>query len=122
MARYLINVGRRAAQPVAFSQVVDRALAGDSHAVNALLETTHYLGIGVSNLIVGSSPKAVVITGDFTRAWSIVEDKLNETIQRSIRRGLPSARIVASSLSDEPPLLGAISLVLARAFALSNAA
>jgi predicted NBD/HSP70 family sugar kinase len=91
-------------------------------AVEALTETAHYLGIGISNLIVGLSPEAVIVGGPIARAWPLVDDALTETIYRSIRRGLPSAQIVPSILGDQPTLIGAISLVLARKFALKNMA
>jgi predicted NBD/HSP70 family sugar kinase len=97
--------------------VVDRALAGEERATRALTETAHYLGIGISNLIVGLSPEAVVVGGVIARAWPLVADALSETIQRSVRRGLPSAHIMPSVLGDQPTLMGAISLVLARKFA-----
>jgi predicted NBD/HSP70 family sugar kinase len=120
VARYLANAGGDAASGrVEFEDVIDRALGGEQAAIDALTETAHYLGIGISNLIVGLSPEAVVVGGRITRAWPIVAPSLEETIQRSIRRGLPSARIVASTLS-EPTLMGAVSLVLARKFGLAE--
>jgi predicted NBD/HSP70 family sugar kinase len=105
-----------------FMELVARALAGERAAGDALLETAHYLGIGISNLIVGFSPEAVIVGGRIARAWSLVADALGETVERSIRRGLPSARIMASTLGDPPTLLGALSLVLANKFASASAA
>jgi predicted NBD/HSP70 family sugar kinase len=121
VARYLKNTGAadEESEGVAFGEVVDRALGGEQAAINALTETAHYLGIGISNLIVGLSPETVVVGGTITRAWPIILPSLEETIMRSIRRGLPSARIVASTLS-EPTLMGSISLVLARKFGLAE--
>jgi predicted NBD/HSP70 family sugar kinase/biotin operon repressor len=123
VARYLTNAGKTddgAAVRTCFKEVVERALGGERAAIDALIETAHYLGIGISNLIVGLSPETVVVGGHITRAWPIVSASLEETIQRSIRRGLPSARIVASTL-EEPTLLGAVSLVLSRKFGLAEA-
>src|SRR5215210_5286424 len=123
VARYLVNAGideADAPAPVLFGEVVERALGGEQAAIDALTETAHYLGIGISNLIVGLSPEAVVVGGQITRAWPIIAPSLEETIKRSIRRGLPSARIVASTLS-EPTMMGAISLVLASKFGLAEA-
>ena len=122
VARYLTNAGAGAGgpAPVAFGEVVERALGGEQAAIDALTETAHYLGIGISNLIVGLSPETVVVGGQITRAWPIIAPSLEETIQRSIRRGLPSARIVASTL-DEPTLMGSLSLVLASKFGLAEA-
>ncbi|MDT4895302.1 MAG: hypothetical protein QOH25_379 [Acidobacteriota bacterium] len=108
--------------PSDFTELVERALGGERAAEDALLETAHYLGIGISNLIVGFSPEAVIVGGRIARAWSLVADALGETVERSIRRGLPSARILASTLGDPPTLLGALSLVLANKFASASAA
>ena len=105
-----------------FTELIMRALAGERAAEDALLETAHYLGIGISNLIVGFSPEAVIVGGRIARAWSLVAGTLGETVERSIRRGLPSARIMASTLGDPPTLLGALSLVLANKFASASAA
>jgi predicted NBD/HSP70 family sugar kinase len=123
VARYLANTGaahEEGPARIVFSEVVERALGGEQAAIDALIETAHYLGIGISNLIVGLSPESVVVGGQITRAWPIIAPSLEETIQRSIRRGLPSARIVASTLS-EPTLMGSLSLVLARKFGLAGA-
>ncbi len=123
VVRYAHLSGQRAnADALRLGQIVDRALAGERAAIDALTETAHYLGIGISNLIVGLSPEAVVVGGAIARAWPLVADALGETIHRSIRRGLPSARIVASTLGDQPTLMGALSLVLARKFASVSAA
>jgi predicted NBD/HSP70 family sugar kinase len=123
VARYLQLSGTNdGASGLRIAQVVDRALSGERAAIDALTETAHYLGIGISNMIVGLSPEAVVVGGAIARAWPLVADALGETIQRSIRRGLPSARIVPSTLGDQPTLMGALSLVLARKFASVSAA
>jgi predicted NBD/HSP70 family sugar kinase len=117
VAHYLELTGN--AEPthaIEFGEVIDRALDGERAAAESLAEMAHYLGIGISNLIVGLSPAAVVVGGRIARAWPLIGHALGETIQRSIRRGLPSARIVASTLGDQPTLMGAISLVLSRKF------
>ena len=119
IARYGSSTGN-GAEEISFGEIADRALAGEAAAIDALSEMAHYLGIGISNLIVGLSPETVVVGGQITRAWSLISASLGETIQRSIRRGLPSARIVASTLGDQPTLMGAISLILARKFGLAE--
>ncbi|HEY0005634.1 MAG TPA: ROK family transcriptional regulator [Pyrinomonadaceae bacterium] len=117
VARYLKLLNGRPQAPPDFPQLVERALQGEQAAQAALLETAHYLGIGISNLVVGFSPEAVIISGAIARAWPLVADALTETMERSVRRGLPSARIMASTLGQQPTLMGALSLVLARKFA-----
>lgn len=122
IARYVALVGGSAAADLNFSEVVDRALGGEAEANTALVQTARFLGIGISNLIVGFSPEAVVVGGEIARAWSLIEPALTETIRHSIRRGLPSARILPSTLGENPTLRGALSLVLARKFAAAFAA
>ena len=103
---------------ITFTEMMDRALNGDSVAETALLETAHYLGIGISNLIKGLSPEAVVVGGQIARVWPLIAQELNGAVEEnSICRGLPSARVIASSLGANSRLMGALSLVLAGKFA-----
>lgn len=116
LARYKKLIGNEDAE-VTFKEVVSRALSGELNAREALVQTAQRLGIGISNLVVGFSPEAVVVGGEIVRAWPLVEHALRETIEHSVRRGLPSARIMPSTLGEDPTLTGALSLVLARKFA-----
>ena len=120
IARYVKLSG--ASSKISFIEVVNRALAGEAHAKEALVETARQLGVGISNLIIGFSPEAVVVGGEIARAWHLIESALTETIEHSVRRGLPSARILPSTLGDTPTLRGALSLVLASKFAAAFAA
>lgn len=62
------------------------------------------------------------VGGEIARAWDLIESALTEAIEHSVRRGLPSARILPSTLGDSPTLRGALSLVLASKFAAAFAA
>ena len=104
---------------IGFKELVDRALSGEADATMALKDMALCLGVGISNLVVGFSPEAVVVGGEITRAWSLIEGALKQTIEHSVRRGLPSARILPSTLGANPTLMGALSLVLASKFAAS---
>lgn len=122
IARYrkLARISRR--NQLAFRELVDRALGGEENAKAALVETARSLGVGISNLIIGFSPEAVVVGGEIARAWDLIESALTEAIEHSVRRGLPSARILPSTLGNTPTLRGALSLVLASKFAAAFAA
>lgn len=102
---------------VNFGQLVDRALEGERAAQSALRETAHYLGIGIANLIQGLSPEAVIVGGPMVRAWPLMAEDIKRAVDESLCRGLPSARIFASTLGAQPTLMGALSLVLAAKFA-----
>ena len=117
VARYAKLAGANAARSMSFAQLIDRALAGESAAREALGETARFLGIGISNLIVGFSPEVVIVGGAITRAWDLVSDLFSATVRRSVRRDLPFTRIIPSTIGDRASLMGALSLVLADKFA-----
>lgn len=101
-----------------FERLVDLAFEGDQIAVDALIETAHYLGLGISNVSKGLSPQAVILGGQIARAWPLIADELRSSIERnSTCRGLPSAPAYASTLGEDTRLMGALSLVLAGKFA-----
>ena len=122
IGRYMKLSGGANRPEFTFIELVDRALAGEGNAKEALVETARNLGVGISNLIIGFSPEAVVVGGEIARAWDLIETALTETIGKSVRRGLPSARILPSTLGQKPTLRGALSLVLASKFAAAFAA
>jgi len=100
-----------------FSDLMDLALDNNDAARSALKETAHYLGIGIANLIRGLAPEAVIVGGPIVRAWPVISEEIQNTVESTICRGLPSTRIIASTLGPEPTLMGALSLVLASKFA-----
>jgi predicted NBD/HSP70 family sugar kinase len=117
LARYSSMSNGAKVPPLTFDQLIDRALQKEKVAQRALLETAHYLGLGISNLLKGLSPEAVIVGGRIARAWPIISDELNDTVGRSsICRGLQSARVIPSTLGANTRLLGALSLVLAGKF------
>ena len=80
-------------------------------------DTATYLGIGIANLIRGLAPEAVIISGPIVRSWPVIADDIKTSVEATICQGLPSTRIIASTLGPEPTLMGALSLVLASKFA-----
>ena len=103
---------------LSFKELVDRALDGERAAQTALLKTAHYLGVGISNVIKGLSPEAVIVGGEMARAWPIISPDIKNAVERNnICRGLQGPRIIPSTLGETPRLMGALSLVLSRKFA-----
>ena len=101
-------------------EFITRAEKGDERAKRILKNTATYIGIGISNLIIGFSPQAVVVSGSIVRVWDLIKDEIFELAQRSIRHELKATTIVPSTLGDHPTIMGSISLVLARKFASAN--
>jgi predicted NBD/HSP70 family sugar kinase len=103
---------------VTFSRLVDSALGGEEAARAALVETGRYLGVGISNIIKGLSPKSVIVGGEIARAWPLISEELIKAVEEySICRGMKGARIIPSTLGETPRLMGALSLVLSSKFA-----
>ena len=119
IARYhnLFSKNLQITNGITISKLISLAEQGEKQAIEALKVTAKYLGIGISNLIVGLSPQAVIVSGSITRAWHIIGDEVLSIAERSVRRDLPAPTILASTLGDNPTLIGALSLVLARKFA-----
>jgi predicted NBD/HSP70 family sugar kinase len=92
-------------------------LTSEGPARTALQETAYFLGIGIANLIRGLAPQAVIVGGPIVRAWPVISADIRTTVEATICRGLPTTRIIASTLGPEPTLMGALSLVLASKFA-----
>jgi len=102
---------------VNFAKVVDLALKGERAARSALKETARYLGIGIANLIQGLAPQVLIVAGPIAKAWPVISEDLNSSVDTSVCRGFPSTRIMGSTLGSQPTLMGALSLVLASKFA-----
>lgn len=118
LARYKnLSRGLNGAADITFGGLIDQALRGEGPARTALKETAGFLGIGIANLIRGLAPEAVIVGGPIVRSWPVIADDIKTTVETTICRGLPSTRIIASTLGSEPTLMGAISLVLASKFA-----
>jgi predicted NBD/HSP70 family sugar kinase len=119
LARYAKLSGRGGVRAgVSFKELVDRALEGERAAQTALLKTAQYLGVGISNVIKGLSPEAVIVGGEIARAWPLISGEIKKAVERNnICRGLQGARIIPSTLGERPRLMGALSLVLSRKFA-----
>ena len=118
LARYKnLARGLNGDSDITFSELIDLSLRGDGPARQALKETARYLGIGIANLIRGLAPEVVIVGGPVVRSWPIVADEIKTSVEATICRGLPTTRIIASTLGPEPTLMGALSLVLASKFA-----
>jgi predicted NBD/HSP70 family sugar kinase len=86
--------------------------SGDSAATEAVRETARYLGIGITGLINGLDPEVVVIGGEITKAWGLIEPIISEETKRSLlaprSHGVP---IRQSVFEVRPSLKGALTLI-----------
>lgn len=98
-------------------EIIELALEGDDHAVSVIKETTRYLGIGIANIIQALGPESVILAGDITEAWSLIEDDLRSAIESCMCREYHSTRLVRSDFGPDAAVMGALSLSLAPKFA-----
>ena len=120
LQRYLNSHGNGGGGSMNIEHLIGLAKNGEQRAIDQLKLNAKYLGIGISNLLIGFSPQAIVISGSITKAWDLIKDEILEAGKRSIRQEVKMAEIKPSSLGDRPSILGSISLVLARKFASAN--
>ena len=119
LARYqcYLKKNNMSSESLTFRELINLANNGEKLAQQVLRETAKYLGIGISNLIIGMSPRKVIVSGTITKVWSFINEELEKISERSVLGGLPKTMIIASTLGDPPTLMGSLSLILARKFA-----
>jgi len=93
--------------------VLNAAQNGDELAINALKETGKFLGIGIANVIKALDPPAIVIGGRILQSWDLIYPEIMEGLSKRSFFGLEKqVKILPSSLTERPRLLGAATLAL----------
>lgn len=93
-------------------KLVELVEGGDAAATEAIRETARYLGIGITGLINGLDPEVVVIGGEITKAWGVIEPIIVEETKRNLLA--PRSHSVAirpSAFEVRPSLKGALTLI-----------
>lgn len=117
IAKYLETSG---AESIEIEEIFAKFREGDEIVREIVHQYIGYLGRGIANLIVGLSPETVIISGKVTKVWALIADELNHVIADNIKQKLPKTKILASTLGDEPTIIGAVSLSLVGKFARTN--
>ena len=93
-------------------RLVELVESGDEAATEAVRETARYLGIGITGLINGLDPEVVVIGGEITKVWGLIEPIIVKETKRSLlaprSHGVP---IRPSAFEVRPSLKGALTLI-----------
>ena len=72
-------------------------------------------------MIYSLNPGVIVLGGVITRAWDIIYPEIRRVLTAQVNRFIGSGvSIIPSTLEDKPSLVGAIALVLARAFSVPS--
>jgi N-acetylglucosamine repressor len=97
-----------------FEQLIQFAQLGDVRAVRAFRATAEYLSLGISNIVLGLNPRRVVVAGEITKLWGLIQHTLASTYSAGrVQLPLYPARFVPEVLA----LQGAVVLALQHAFA-----
>jgi predicted NBD/HSP70 family sugar kinase len=100
---------------VNLNDLITLANKGDEMALQSLKITAEYLGEGISNLAHGLYPETVVIGGNITAAWSIIEPIIKQRIQSRYIVS-PEQIIIRPASVQRPSLFGAIPIALQNCF------
>jgi predicted NBD/HSP70 family sugar kinase len=99
-------------------EIVARARAGESRAVETLRETGYYLGRGFATIVKAIDPRRVYVGGEITIAWDLIESTVREALREAaLVRDTGELEIRTVSLGERPRLRGAAALVSTPAFA-----
>jgi predicted NBD/HSP70 family sugar kinase len=112
LARYHKLRGVNSKRQMTMRKLMELVEAGDQTATEAVRETARYLGIGITGLINGLDPEVVVVGGEITKAWGLIEAIIIEETRRSLLA--PRAHGVAirrSAFEVRPSLKGALTLI-----------
>lgn len=113
IARFQAARGGTGKRAPTMRKLVELVESGDPEATEAVRETARYLGSGITGLINGLDPEVVVIGGEITKAWGLIEPILSEEIKRSLLApGAHGVVIRRSAFEVRPSLKGALTLIL----------
>ncbi|MDQ3652801.1 MAG: ROK family transcriptional regulator [Acidobacteriota bacterium] len=113
IARYKGMPNATVKRGVTMRRIVELEESGDPAATEAVRETARYLGAGIAGLVNGLDPEVIVIGGEITKAWGVVEPIITQEARRSLLS--PGARAIPirrSTFDVRPSLKGALTLVL----------
>jgi predicted NBD/HSP70 family sugar kinase len=93
------------------------AMSGDAAARQAILETSRYLGIAISNVVWSLDAEAVVVDGTLTEAWPLVYAAIRDQFPDGRRfLNFRNLALRPSSLGGEATIIGALTLPFAPLF------
>ena len=100
---------------VGIKDLITRAKNGETMALESIKITAEYLGEGISNLVHGIYPEAVVVGGNITAAWPIIEPIIRDRL-RSKYIVSPDQILIRPASVKRPSLFGAIPIALQNYF------
>jgi predicted NBD/HSP70 family sugar kinase len=113
VARYRAMPNATVKRGVTMRRIVELVESGDPVATEAVRETARYLGVGITGLINGLDPEVVVVGGEITKAWGVVEPIIAQEVGRNLLGfGGREIAVRRSTFDVRPSLKGALTLIL----------
>ena len=106
---------RRNMAQLSFNDILQLSEKGDTNARKALKRMAYHLGEGLATLVAGLAPEFIVVVGEVTRAWPVVEPVICDVL-KDRQWGRSCTRILPSDPETQPRLRGAVALVLQKYF------
>jgi len=116
LERYNRLIGQQGRRALSISELIERGRRCDPAALEALKTTAQYLAEGVANLAHGLSPETVIIGGEITGAWPLLEPVLQEHIRSTYLIPEVSVPRLRPASVLKPSLYGAITIALQHYF------
>jgi N-acetylglucosamine repressor len=103
--------------------VIKLARSGNKAARSSLLATAKYLALGIANIINSLNPEMVVVGGDLTSVWPMLEPVILDTLKPKVfDRNFSAVRLVPSALEFNASLVGAFLHALSPRLSVSKVA
>lgn len=103
---------------ITMSEVIGLARGGEERARAALIETARYLGSGIATIANALDPARVIVGGEITSAWDLVQEEICAPLRkRALTPAASQILIIPEQTSEHPRLRGAAALVTAPLFA-----
>lgn len=111
------NIANSDPNNLSIQDVCTAANMGDKIAINVIKKTGNYLGLGISNILRALDPPAIVIGGRILQSWDMIYPEILKGLSKRSFLGLEKkVKILPSSLSERPRLIGAATLALREFF------
>ena len=118
--RYAAIRGGRGVTPADSASRVRRlchkALEGDADASRVLRDTGRSLGLGISNIVWGLDPEAIVLSTALNMAWPMLSEEIQKQLPEPHQWPRPRLSIMPSVLGEDGVLIGAATLSFASLF------
>ncbi|MEZ5347463.1 MAG: ROK family transcriptional regulator [Pyrinomonadaceae bacterium] len=102
--------------PGSITEIISLANNGNEKAIAAIEATAEYLGDGIASLAHGLSPEIIVIGGDISAAWNLLEPIIKKKLKSEYIVPSISKMEVRAASVKQPSLFGAIPIALQNFF------